>query len=97
MATAVEMGFQSEQLVEAVLGGHADQPPPEHLRRLIRQVHDFDCADMRVVVLGGGTGLSTVVGGNSQLAGWPAARRWALRLGGISLIALGLKLAADSH
>lgn len=32
-----------------------------------------------------------------QLAGWPAARRWALRLGGISLIALGLKLAADSH
>ena len=73
MATAVEMGFQTEQLVEAVLDGHADQPPlPEHLRRLIRQVHDFDCADMRVVVLGGGTGLSTVVGGNSQLAGWPA-------------------------
>ena len=32
-----------------------------------------------------------------RLARWPHARRWAMRLGGISLIALGLKLANDSR
>ncbi len=71
MVKALEMNFQPEQLVEAVLNSGSTQPPlPEHLHSLIQQVHEFDCSDMRVVVFGGGTGLSTVVGGNSQLADW---------------------------
>ncbi|MBN1670456.1 MAG: YvcK family protein [Kiritimatiellae bacterium] len=31
----------------------------------------FDCRDTRAVIFGGGTGLSTVVGGNCQLPDWP--------------------------
>ena len=60
--------FPLEPLVGAVLGG-GDAPPG--LRDLVRESLDCDVADTRVVVLGGGTGLSTVVGGNSQLADWP--------------------------
>jgi uncharacterized cofD-like protein len=71
MVKSLDMNFQTEQLVEAVLNGGSPHPPlPEHLHSLIQQVHEFDCSDMRVVVFGGGTGLSTVVGGNSQLANW---------------------------
>ena len=67
------MTFLTEQLVEAVLlSGTPGVVLPERLRALVRGVLDFDCNPVRVVVLGGGTGLSTVVGGNSRLAGWPA-------------------------
>ena len=67
------MTFVVEQLVEAVLlSGSPGVVLPERLRTLVRGVLDFDCSQVRVVVLGGGTGLSTVVGGNSRLAGWPA-------------------------
>ncbi len=38
---------------------------------LARQVHAADCRSARVVIFGGGTGLSTVVGGNSRLDDWP--------------------------
>lgn len=65
--------FQAEQLIEAVLNGGS---PPATLspdmRSLAGEVHSFDCARLRAVVLGGGTGLSTVVGGNAQRADWPA-------------------------
>jgi len=71
MVKTVDMNFQMEQLVEAVLDSGSPHPSlPEPLHSLIQQVHEFDCSDMRVVVFGGGTGLSTVVGGNSQLADW---------------------------
>ena len=68
----VDMSFKIEQLVELVLSSTAaDVPPPGDMQKLIQQVHEFDCSNMQVVVFGGGTGLSTVVGGNSQLAAWP--------------------------
>ena len=44
---------------------------PVRLRDLVRRVLEFDPASTRVVILGGGTGLSTVVGGNSQMPDWP--------------------------
>lgn len=61
----------TEQLVEIVLNGpaaaaHADPA----LRELAEKVLEFDARATRVVVLGGGTGLSTVVGGNSQMPDW---------------------------
>ncbi len=39
--------------------------------KLAQELAVYDCRDVRVVVLGGGTGLSTVVGGNPQLPDWP--------------------------
>jgi len=60
-----------EHLVEYVLNGTATGPDaPDGLRDLANKVMDFEPRDTRVVILGGGTGLSTVVGGNSQLAEW---------------------------
>jgi uncharacterized cofD-like protein len=38
---------------------------------LARRVLSLDVGETRVVILGGGTGLSTVLGGNSQLTDWP--------------------------
>ncbi len=67
-------GFRTpvERLVEAVLT-HSSAPksPPPRLRELVKRVLDFDSGATRVVILGGGTGLSTVVGGNSQMPDWP--------------------------
>jgi uncharacterized cofD-like protein len=51
-----------EKLVEAVLSGPIDP--------IAKQIHAFDARGARVVILGGGTGLSTVVGGNSAAADW---------------------------
>lgn len=51
-----------ERLVEAVVGG-AEGPQTSRVRAL-------DTRGSRVVVLGGGTGLSTVVGGDSARADW---------------------------
>ena len=71
MANAFDVTFQTEQLVEAVLiSSSPDSTGTGHLRDLVQKAHEFDCSDVRVLVLGGGTGLSTVVGGNSQLADW---------------------------
>ncbi len=36
----------------------------------VQNVLDFDLRSTRAVILGGGTGLSTVVGGNSNMPGW---------------------------
>jgi len=63
---------QTESLIEVVL--NHEFPPgtvPAVIQRLAEEVRTFDCRNIRAVVLGGGTGLSTVVGGNSQLADWP--------------------------
>jgi len=37
---------------------------------LKKKIATFDTSATRVVVLGGGTGLSTIIGGDSRLAGW---------------------------
>ena len=65
--------FQIEHLLEAVLNSDAAYAArsPE-LRSLAEEALAYDCSKVRAVVFGGGTGLSTVVGGNSQLADWPS-------------------------
>ena len=64
--------FQVEELLEAVLNSASPYGTASaDLRSLAAEVHAFDCSPVRAVVFGGGTGLSTVVGGNSQLADWP--------------------------
>ncbi|ABC76630.1 gluconeogenesis factor YvcK family protein [Syntrophus aciditrophicus] len=35
------------------------------------EIYSFECRAKRIVTFGGGTGLSTVIGGNSQLDDWP--------------------------
>jgi uncharacterized cofD-like protein len=63
---------QTEKLIEVVLNdGFPPGTVPAELQRLAEEVRTFDCRNIRSVVFGGGTGLSTVVGGNSQLAEWP--------------------------
>lgn len=68
-----QFGRQIEQLLEVVISGvvpgDVERGP---LSLLADEVRSFACRDTRVVAFGGGTGLSTVVGGNSQLADWPA-------------------------
>lgn len=60
-----------EHLVELLLTGSAtgcDTPPG--IDELAEEVLRFDTSQTKVVILGGGTGLSTVVGGNSQSSDW---------------------------
>ncbi len=56
-----------ERLLESVLRSSARTEPCEETREVLK----FDTCRTKVVILGGGTGLSTVVGGNSQLRSWP--------------------------
>jgi uncharacterized cofD-like protein len=57
------------------------QGPPEGLPNkvtgalgeLAAALSQFDVQDTRVVVLGGGTGLSNIIGGDSRKEGWPEA------------------------
>jgi len=60
-----------ENLVEYLLTGQGSDTPAEEMRRRAEEVLRFDPQRARVVVLGGGTGLSTIVGGNSQAPDWP--------------------------
>jgi uncharacterized cofD-like protein len=60
-----------EQLLEAVLNGTVSRGYHKNdISHLIKEVHRFESKTMRVVAFGGGTGLSTVVGGNPQLEDW---------------------------
>jgi uncharacterized cofD-like protein len=60
-----------EHLVEFVLTGSVTAPDaPAHIDQLALAVSQFSARNMRAVVLGGGTGLSTVVGGNSKMQDW---------------------------
>jgi uncharacterized cofD-like protein len=71
-APSARSRFPLEQLVEAVLHGSvAGRDAARGVEDLARKVLDLDVSGTRVVILGGGTGLSTVVGGNSQMADWP--------------------------
>lgn len=67
-----ELSHYVEQLLEAVLNGTTPRGSDGRLMlRLAQEVLNFECRSVRVVAFGGGTGLSTVVGGNSQLSDWP--------------------------
>jgi len=58
-----------EHLVELVLNG-SDRAYDVTLQEQAQLVKRYDASDTRVVILGGGTGLSTVVGGNSAHPDW---------------------------
>jgi uncharacterized cofD-like protein len=60
-----------EHLLELLLTGVLAPNAPKTTEKLAERVWDFDASDTHVVVLGGGTGLSTIVGGNAQLPDWP--------------------------
>jgi uncharacterized cofD-like protein len=60
-----------EHLVEYLLTGTLASNVSPGIEDLAEQVLRFDLRSTRVVVLGGGTGLSTIVGGNSQMPDWP--------------------------
>jgi len=59
-----------EHLVEFLLTGTLAANAPPGTEQLAVEVLRLDIRDTRVVILGGGTGLSTVVGGNSQMPDW---------------------------
>lgn len=60
-----------EHLVEFILTGVLAPSAPAGTAALAEEALCFDLSDIRAVVLGGGTGLSTIVGGNSRLPDWP--------------------------
>ncbi len=60
-----------EHLVEFLLAGTLASNAPHGIAELAEKVLRFDLRNTHVVVLGGGTGLSTIVGGNSQMPDWP--------------------------
>jgi uncharacterized cofD-like protein len=60
-----------EHLMEFVLTQTLAPNTPAGVERIAEQVLNFDVRGARLVILGGGTGLSTVVGGNSQRSDWP--------------------------
>ena len=59
-----------EHLLDYLLTGALALNSPSGIRSLAEQVLRFDTRSTRAVILGGGTGLSTVVGGNSQMPDW---------------------------
>jgi uncharacterized cofD-like protein len=63
-----------EKLIELVLVG--PPPAPSHitatLEGMVATLCEVDTSKLRVVVLGGGSGLSTVIGGDSLHDAWPA-------------------------
>ena len=62
-----------EPLLDYVLSGREPKHGlPEGVRDLAGKVFHFDGRDSHVVILGGGTGMSTVVGGNTGLPDWSA-------------------------
>lgn len=61
-----------DQLLEAVINRTIPRGPHRgSIASLAREVDASSCRTTRVVTFGGGTGLSTVLGGNSQLEDWP--------------------------
>lgn len=60
-----------EQVIELVLDASPSRArTASEARDLAEAVLRYRARNRRVVVLGGGTGMSTIVGGNSQLPGW---------------------------
>ncbi|MBM9614172.1 YvcK family protein [Desulfobulbus rhabdoformis] len=65
-------GSLTEKVISIVLGNAPDFSPAisSLFANLKRQVDELDSATIRVVVFGGGTGLSNIVGGDSKRLGW---------------------------
>jgi len=63
----------AEKLIELALAGPPAGMPPQvagALSKLKSALADVDTTNLKVVLLGGGTGLSNVVGGDSKTPGW---------------------------
>jgi uncharacterized cofD-like protein len=60
-----------EHLVEYILTGTAAADSIPELRILAEKALNYDLKSIRAVVLGGGTGMSTIIGGNSRMPDWP--------------------------
>ncbi len=66
-----QTGKYVDQLLEAVINGTVPEGSYiNSISSLAEEIRGLECRNTRVVVFGGGTGLSTVVGGNSQLDDW---------------------------
>ncbi|THB77699.1 MAG: YvcK family protein [Desulfobulbaceae bacterium] len=62
-----------EQLVELVLNEippHLDQKSSAYFRELKKRIEKTDTEEINVVVFGGGTGLSNIIGGDCRLDSW---------------------------
>jgi len=62
-----------EKITSIVLGSTASGLPPmiaSLFGKLRQQIEAFDASTAKVVVFGGGTGLSNIVGGDSRRLGW---------------------------
>jgi uncharacterized cofD-like protein len=67
-----QVGQYVNQLLETVINRTIPRGPNlSSISSLAEEVYAFECRNTRVVTFGGGTGLSTVLGGNSQLDDWP--------------------------
>lgn len=69
---ASQTGHFVDQLLEMVINQTIPRGPHRRsISSLANEVYSFEFRAKRVVTFGGGTGLSTVLGGNSQLDDWP--------------------------
>lgn len=59
-----------EHLMEFLLTGTLPSNAPANTEALAKQVISFDVRNTRLAILGGGTGLSTIIGGNPQKLDW---------------------------
>jgi uncharacterized cofD-like protein len=69
---ASQVGQYVDQFLEMVINRTIPREPHlSSISSLAEEVYAFDERTTRIVIFGGGTGLSTVIGGNSQLDDWP--------------------------
>lgn len=67
-----QFGHYLDQLLETVINQTRPSGPHQSsISDLAREIRASTCQNTRVVIFGGGTGLSTVIGGNSRLDSWP--------------------------
>jgi len=69
-------GNLPERVISLLIDGIPDNIPPAiaaQLSDIIRQVNELEARDLKVVVFGGGTGLSNIVGGDSRRRDWQQA------------------------
>ena len=63
----------AEKITSIVLGRASDGFPPiisSLFTKLQQQIESLDTSTTKVVVFGGGTGLSNIIGGDSRRLGW---------------------------